>query len=198
MARRQREGRFQFTFTPKHGSWLNLIEGFFSKLAAPFCATSAWLPNKNSRTASWLPSMTLIDAQSSTHGPTGSKTPLEIIRRRRQPKLAQSNRWKTGPGSPSKAPGSKCCVSRRQRRPRSIHSDCVGCLIEPRNIYAAGAEAVSKVERNMCNADSARRCHLPGSKNTSRAKGVHRKLGDPASGQGQCSQSGPHREDEES
>ena len=29
----QREGRFHFTFTPKHGSWLNLIEGFFSKLA---------------------------------------------------------------------------------------------------------------------------------------------------------------------
>jgi transposase len=25
-------GRFEFTFTPKHGSWLNLIEGFFSKL----------------------------------------------------------------------------------------------------------------------------------------------------------------------
>ena len=29
----QPEGRFAFTFTPKHGSWLNLIEGFFSKLA---------------------------------------------------------------------------------------------------------------------------------------------------------------------
>src|SRR6201987_1289594 len=27
------DGRFQFTFTPKHGSWLNLIEGFFSKFA---------------------------------------------------------------------------------------------------------------------------------------------------------------------
>jgi hypothetical protein len=26
-------GRFAFTFTPKHGRWLNLIEGFFSKLA---------------------------------------------------------------------------------------------------------------------------------------------------------------------
>jgi len=25
--------RFEFTFTPTHGSWLNLIEGFFSKLA---------------------------------------------------------------------------------------------------------------------------------------------------------------------
>jgi transposase len=24
-------GRFEFTFTPRHGSWLNLIEGFFSK-----------------------------------------------------------------------------------------------------------------------------------------------------------------------
>jgi transposase len=29
----QSEGRFTFVFTPKHGSWLNLIEGFFSKLA---------------------------------------------------------------------------------------------------------------------------------------------------------------------
>ena len=29
----QPAGRFEFTFTPTHGSWLNLIEGFFSKLA---------------------------------------------------------------------------------------------------------------------------------------------------------------------
>ena len=28
----QPEGRFCFVFTPKHGSWLNLVEGFFSKL----------------------------------------------------------------------------------------------------------------------------------------------------------------------
>lgn len=27
------DGRFAFTFTPKHGSWLNIIEGFFSKFA---------------------------------------------------------------------------------------------------------------------------------------------------------------------
>ena len=27
------QGRFSFVFTPKHGSWLNLVEGFFSKLA---------------------------------------------------------------------------------------------------------------------------------------------------------------------
>ena len=30
---KQPKGRFAFTFLPKHGSWLNLIEGFFSKLA---------------------------------------------------------------------------------------------------------------------------------------------------------------------
>jgi transposase len=29
----QPAGRFDFTFTPTHGSWLNLVEGFFSKLA---------------------------------------------------------------------------------------------------------------------------------------------------------------------
>src|SRR6476660_948707 len=29
----QPKGRFAFVFTPKHGSWLNLIEGFFSKMA---------------------------------------------------------------------------------------------------------------------------------------------------------------------
>ncbi|CDM62506.1 hypothetical protein LPU83_pLPU83d_1136 (plasmid) [Rhizobium favelukesii] len=30
---KQPAGRFEFTFTPKYGSWLNLIEGFFSKFA---------------------------------------------------------------------------------------------------------------------------------------------------------------------
>jgi transposase len=29
----QPSGRFEFTFTPKHASWLNLVEGFFSKPA---------------------------------------------------------------------------------------------------------------------------------------------------------------------
>lgn len=27
-----RPGRFEFVFTPKHGSWLNLIESFFGKM----------------------------------------------------------------------------------------------------------------------------------------------------------------------
>ena len=33
MARRTRDGRFSVVFTLKHGSWLNLVEGFFSKMA---------------------------------------------------------------------------------------------------------------------------------------------------------------------
>lgn len=31
-----RAGRFEFIFTPKHGSWLNMIEMFFSKVARSF------------------------------------------------------------------------------------------------------------------------------------------------------------------
>jgi transposase len=31
-----RSGRFEFVFTPKHGSWLNLIESFFGKMARVF------------------------------------------------------------------------------------------------------------------------------------------------------------------
>ncbi len=30
---RDAPGRFAFTFTPKHNSWLNLVEGIFFKLA---------------------------------------------------------------------------------------------------------------------------------------------------------------------
>lgn len=32
----KKPGRFEFVFTPKHGSWLNLIEVFFSKIARSF------------------------------------------------------------------------------------------------------------------------------------------------------------------
>lgn len=30
------QGRFEFVFTPKHGSWLNMIEGFFGKMTRQF------------------------------------------------------------------------------------------------------------------------------------------------------------------
>ena len=91
------------------------------------------------------------------------------------------------------APRSYPTVSRRQRRPRSVHSGCVGCVIEPRNGYVAGAETVQRVERNMDRAAKRGHARLPGSKSRSRAKGSRRNLGDPAFGQSN-SASGPHRE----
>jgi hypothetical protein len=33
---KNKPGRFEFVFTPKHGSWLNLIEVFYSKIARSF------------------------------------------------------------------------------------------------------------------------------------------------------------------
>jgi len=73
-------GRFEFVFTPKHGSWLNLIEGFFSKLTRSvlrqMLATSASHPSRNSRTVTWLPSITSIVTLLSTPGCT---TLIELL-----------------------------------------------------------------------------------------------------------------------
>ena len=113
--------------------------------------------------------------------------------RRRQAKLARSVGESPTQVMPSRQPGSECCVSRRRRRPRSVHSGCVGCVIEPRNGYVAGAETVQRVERNMDRAAKRGHARLPGSKSRSRAKGSRRNLGDPAFGQSN-SASGPHRE----
>jgi transposase len=66
----QRSGRFEFVFTPTHGSWLNLVEGFFSKLGRSGCATSVSHPSRNSRIASWAQSSSSIISLSSTLGPT--------------------------------------------------------------------------------------------------------------------------------
>ena len=71
--------RFEFTFTPKHGSWLNLVEGFFSKLARPSSATSASRPNRNSRIGSWLPWTISIRSPSFTPGPISSTRRPEMI-----------------------------------------------------------------------------------------------------------------------
>src|SRR5215831_14955375 len=80
--------------------------------------------------------------------------------RRRQAKLARSVGESPTQVMHSRQPGSECCVSRRRRRPRSVHSGCVGCVIEPRNWYVAGAETVQRVERNMDRA--AKRGHAHG------------------------------------
>jgi transposase len=76
----QPAGRFRFTFTPKHGSWLNLVEGFFSKrarsVAAPYPCSR---PNKSSGSESRPPSTSSIATPSFTLGPTNSTRRPEMI-----------------------------------------------------------------------------------------------------------------------
>src|SRR5208337_3572390 len=68
---------------------------------------------------------------------------------------------------------------RRAPRPRrSVHNNRVGCGIEPRNGYFAGAETVNGVEGNMCGAVMRGAVALPGSEATSRTKGARWNLGD--------------------
>jgi hypothetical protein len=116
---------------------------------------------------------------------------------RRQAKLARSAGASPAQVRPSKPPGSECCVRRQQCRTRSVHSGCVGCVIEPRNTLFAGGGGCPLLPNAtwvvpLCEVLST----LPGSKSTSRAKGSRRNLGYPTSGQWRkCA--GPHREGEE-
>jgi transposase len=73
-------GRFEFTFTPKHGSWLNLIEGFFSKFARSVLRHIRVASKQELKQRSWPVSRTSIDTRSSTPGHTNSPRPLDMIR----------------------------------------------------------------------------------------------------------------------
>jgi DDE superfamily endonuclease len=75
----RRAGRFKFTFTPKHGSWLNLIEGFFPSSPVRSCATSGSHPSRNSKTATRPPWISSTGLPLSTLGPTNSTRPPDMI-----------------------------------------------------------------------------------------------------------------------
>ena len=77
-------GRFEFTFTPKHGSWLNLVEGFFSKLARSVLrhirvASKQELKDRImiAMDEFWMNSIAI---PSSTLGPISSIRPPDMIR----------------------------------------------------------------------------------------------------------------------
>ena len=73
----------------------------------------------------------------------------------------------------------------------------MGCGIEPRKIDIAGAESFYSLEGNMCGTVLRGADALPGSKATSRAKGLHRNLGGLGFDRSGISAAGPHREGEE-
>ncbi len=68
-------GRFEFTFTPKHGSWLNLVEGFFSKLARSVLRHIRVASKQELKDRS----LTSTDTPSSILGPINSTRPLDMI-----------------------------------------------------------------------------------------------------------------------
>jgi transposase len=68
----QPAGRFEFPFTPKHGSWLNLVEGFFSKLVRFVLRHIRVASKQELKDRIWPPWITSIETQSSTLGPTSS------------------------------------------------------------------------------------------------------------------------------
>ncbi|MFZ3239524.1 MAG: hypothetical protein WA196_03745, partial [Pseudolabrys sp.] len=71
----------------------------------------------------------------------------------------------------------------------------VGLSLERSDI--AGAESFYSLEGNMCGTDMRGADALPGSKATSRAKGLHRNLGGLGFDWSGAAVSGPHREGEE-
>ena len=91
-----------------------------------------------------------------------------------QPVKVRPRQGRSGP------PGSKCCaaVGDGGREAYTAVMWGVGMSHEIQNIV--GAETVSTVEGNMCGTAMRGAVALPGSKATSRTKGLHRNLGDPA------------------
>jgi len=107
-----------------------------------------------------------------------------------QPVKVRPRQGRSGP------PGSECCgaVGDGGREAYTAVVWGVGMSHERHNIV--GAETVGSVEGNMCGTVMRGADALPGSMATSRTKGSHRNLGDPAFDQQRCCP-GPHREGEE-
>lgn len=77
-------GRFEFTFTPEHGSWLNLIENFFSKFDRSVLRYIR-VGSKHELGASIIACIEDVNRypfvhSSSTIGPTSSPRLLDMIR----------------------------------------------------------------------------------------------------------------------
>ena len=71
-------GRFEFTFTPKHGSWLNLVEGFFSKLARSVLRHIRVASKQELKDRIMAAMDHFNENPSSTLGPTNSKKPPDM------------------------------------------------------------------------------------------------------------------------
>jgi hypothetical protein len=112
-------------------------------------------------------------------------------------KLVRSSRWKSGPSKGQRPLGSECCVVTGDGGCEAYIAIAWGVGLSHERSDIAGAESFYSLEGNMCGTAMRGADALPGSKATSRAKGLHRNLGDLGSDRSGVAVAGPHREGEE-
>src|SRR5262249_44967893 len=95
----------------------------------------------------------------------------------------------------SKPPGSECCVRRRQRRTRSVHSWCVGCGSEPRSTRGSGDCLHGRTQHERCR--YARHCRPAGVEGHITRKRIALEPGRSHVWPSPADADGPHREGEE-
>ena len=117
----QSKGRFTLVYTPKHGSWLNLVEGFFSKLARSVLRhiRVASLPELGQRILAEIdrinrrPPSNCRDRPGSRSAPTPARAPISrwnsrCIGRRTSTPPAASRRGSWSHATRG-APSARCC-----------------------------------------------------------------------------------------
>ena len=97
-------------------------------------------------------------------------------------KLVRSSRWKSGPSKGQRPLGSECCVVTGDSGCEAYTAIAWGVGLSHERSDIAGAEGFHSLEGNMCGTAMQGAVALPGSKATSRAKGLHRNLGGLVSG----------------
>src|SRR5262249_45531251 len=118
----------------------------------------------------------------------------------RQAKLVRSSRWKSGPSKEERPLGSEGCVATGDSGCEAYTAIAWGVGLSHERSDIVGAESFHSLEGNICGTAMRGADALPGSKATSRAKGLYRNLGDLMSGRRRhllCEYGGPHREGEE-
>src|SRR4029077_18870785 len=112
-------------------------------------------------------------------------------------KLVRSSRWKSGPSKGQRPFGSECCAATGDSGCEAYTAIAWGVGLSHERSDIAGAESFYSLEGNMSVTAMRGADALPGSKATSRAKGLHRKLGDLGFDRNGVAATGPHREGEE-
>ena len=92
-------------------------------------------------------------------------------------KLVRSSRWRSGPSKGQRPLGSECCVATGDSGCEAYTAIAWGVGLSLERLDIAGAEGFHSLEGNICGTAMRGVDALPGSRATSRAKGLRRNLG---------------------